>query len=89
MKWRIEFSRRASKFTRKNQLTDTIVELITKFLRARIGDNKIPDTKYLKGQWKGFYRIRKARIRIIFELDKQNKVVYIESIDKRDKVYRK
>ena len=89
MKWRIDFSPRASKFARKNKLTDTVKELILKFLRARRGDNNIPDTKYLKGKWKGYYRIRKAGIRIIFQFDNVNKMVYIEAIDWRNKAYRK
>lgn len=47
-----------------------------------------PDVKMLKGKWKGYYRIRLSDIRILFDLDKDNKLVFVESIDWRDRAYR-
>lgn len=88
MKWRIEYSNRAEKFARKNDLLAVVNELISKFLKARSHGSSVPDVKVLKGKWKGYYRIRHSDIRIVFELDRDNKVVFVETIDRRDKAYR-
>jgi len=45
--------------------------------------------KKLKGSWTGYYRIRKGKIRIIFDVDYKNKTVFIEKIDFRGDVYKK
>jgi len=45
------------------------------------------DVKKLKGSWTGYYRIKKGKIRIIF--DYKNKAVFIEKIDFRGDVYKK
>lgn len=45
--------------------------------------------KKLKGSWAGYYRIRKGKIRIIFDVDYKNKAVFIEKIDFRGDVYEK
>ena len=46
------------------------------------------DIKKLKGQWKGFYRIRKGKIRIIAGFNFEYKAVFIERIDHRGNVYK-
>jgi len=88
MKWRIEFSNRAGKFARKHGLMDTVTNQIVLFLKTLNGNPGAPDVKMLKGKWKGYYRIRISDIRIVFDLDKDKKVVFVESIDRRDKAYR-
>ena len=89
MNWRIEFSNKAEKFARKHNLLDKVQDLIVRFLKAREGYPGAPDFKYLKGKWKGYYRIRHSDVRILFDLDRENRIVYIEAIDRRNKVYRK
>jgi mRNA-degrading endonuclease RelE of RelBE toxin-antitoxin system len=84
MKWRIEFSNRADKFARKHGLLDTVTELIVTFLRVR---NDM-DVKVLKGKWKGYHRIRHSDIRVIFDLDTEKRIVFVDTIARRDNAYR-
>jgi mRNA interferase RelE/StbE len=44
--------------------------------------------KKLEGKWKGFYRMRIGKIRIIFEIDKENWELNIFEIDNRGDVYK-
>lgn len=89
MSWRINTSKHAEKFLAKNEFTiDEIRELIGKVLRYFQGEDINVDLKKLKGEWKGFYRIRSGRIRIIAEFDFDNSVVFIEKIDWRGNAYK-
>jgi mRNA interferase RelE/StbE len=45
------------------------------------------DVKKLKGDWQGFYRMRKGELRIIFELDFDEHLIYIARVDHRGGVY--
>lgn len=46
------------------------------------------DIKKLKGKWKGFYRVRSGRMRIIAEFNFENSIVFIEEIDWRGNAYK-
>lgn len=46
------------------------------------------DIKRLEGEWKGFLRMRIARIRVIFCIDKEHDVVLVYEIDHRVDVYK-
>lgn len=46
------------------------------------------DIRKLKGEWSGYYRIRKGKLRIIFTIEKENKIIFIERIDYRGEVYK-
>jgi mRNA interferase RelE/StbE len=46
------------------------------------------DLKRLVGEWEGYYRLRKGRLRIIFELNKIDKVLFVDRIDFRGDVYK-
>jgi len=88
MKWNIEYSRQAIKFAEEHNILDTIKEEITKFLLKMNGLNLNIDVKKLLGTWKGYFRIRKGKIRIIFNVNKWGKSLYIEKIDFRGDVYK-
>ena len=89
MSWRIETSKDAEKFLEKNELTiKEVKELVVKTIRYFQGEDTNVDIKKLKGKWKGFYRVRSGRIRIITEFDFENSVVFIEEIDWRGNVYK-
>jgi len=65
-----------------------VKEELKKFLiKIRGGDVNI-DLKKLVGDWEGYYRLRKGRLRIIFEVNKNEKVLFIERIDFRGDVYK-
>ncbi|MFH1462661.1 MAG: type II toxin-antitoxin system RelE/ParE family toxin [bacterium] len=89
MRWRIDISRNAEKFLTKNKLTiDEIQELVSRAIRYFQKENINVDIKKLKGKWRGFYRIRSGRMRIIAEFHFENSVVFIEEIDWRGNVYK-
>ena len=64
-------------------------EELSKFIKRTKDKDINVDVKKLKGSWAGYYRIRKGKIRIIFDVDYKNKAVFIEKIDFRGDVYEK
>jgi mRNA interferase RelE/StbE len=87
MKWEIGFSREAEKFLKRKSIRPEVVAEITKFLKRMKGKQISVDVKKLKGDWQGFYRIRKGELRIIFELDFDEHLIYIARVDHRGGVY--
>lgn len=89
MSWRINLSRNAEKFLDKNALTiDEVRQLVRRAINYFQGEDLNIDIKKLKGAWRGFYRIRSGRIRIIAEFNFEDSVVFIEEIDWRGGVYK-
>ena len=89
MNWRIDFSASSLKFLKKNNLKENfIIEEIKLVLRKFKGENININVKKLKGEWKGFYRIRSGKIRIIAEFQFEQNRVYIEEIDWRGNIYK-
>jgi mRNA interferase RelE/StbE len=44
--------------------------------------------KKLVGEWEGYYRLRKGKLRIIFAPNKIDKVLFVDRIDLRGDVYK-
>lgn len=88
MKWRIDYSRDAEKFVEKQNIRIEIREELKKFLMKMKGENVNIDLKKLSGEWEGYYRLRKGKLRIIFEPSKTDKVLFVEKIDFRGDVYK-
>ncbi len=88
MKWRIEYSRDAEKFIDKQDVHIEVREELKKFLIKMKGGNVNIDLKKLVGDWEGYYRLRKGKLRIIFELNKNERVLFVEKIDFRGDVYK-
>ena len=89
MSWRVDLSRDAEKFLGKNKLTVSEVrEVVVKAIHYFQGEDININIKKLKGEWRGFYRVRTGRIRIIAEFDFENSVVFIEEIDWRGNAYK-
>ena len=89
MNWHIDFSESSLKFLKKNNLKeDLITEKIKLVLRKFKGENININVKKLCGEWKGFYRIRVGKLRIIFECQFENCRIYVEEIDWRGNVYK-
>jgi len=42
----------------------------------------------LWGEWEGRLRIRKGKIRIIFTLNKEDRIIFVERVDFRGDVYK-
>lgn len=88
MKWRIDYSRDAEKFIKKQNIYDEVREEIKKLLVRMKGENVNVDLKKLGGEWEGYYRIRKGRLRIIFVPNKNEGILFVEKIDFRGDVYK-
>jgi len=88
MKWRIDYSRDAEKFIEKQNIRLDVREELKKFLMKIKGENVNIDIKKLSGEWEGYYRLRKGKLRIIFEPNKTDKVLFVERIDFRGDVYK-
>jgi len=52
------------------------------------GEPVTVDVKKLKGDWQGFYRIRKGKLRIILKIDFDEHFIYVARVDHRGKVYK-
>jgi mRNA-degrading endonuclease RelE of RelBE toxin-antitoxin system len=88
MKWEIGFSREAEKFLKRENIRPDAIAEIKNFLRRLKGEPVSVDVKKLKGEWIGFYRVRKGKLRIIFELNFEEHQIYVARIDYRAGVYK-
>ena len=88
MKWNIEYSRHADKFIEREGIRVTVREQIKGFLKKIRGERVNIDVKKLKGKWKGYLRIRKGKLRVIFAVDFEDKALYVERVDFRGKAYK-
>lgn len=88
MKWSIEYSRDAERFIEKQNIRIVVREELRKFLIKMKGGNVNIDLKKLTGDWTGYYRLRKGKLRIIFEVNKIEKNLFVEKIDFRGDVYK-
>ncbi len=86
--YRIEFARKAAKFYER---TDAVTARRLNLIFERLSEDplNLPNTKHLKGELLGSYRIRMGEIRIVYSVDDENKAVYIEVIGFRGDVYKK
>jgi len=88
MKWRIDYSREAEKFIESQHIRAEVSEQLKRFLMKMKGGIVNIDLKKLSGEWEGYYRLRKGRLRIIFEIDKTDQVLFVDRIDFRGDVYK-
>ncbi len=89
MSWRVDFSSRSLKFLAQNNLSeDFILREIELALRKFQGENININIKKLKGEWRGFYRIRSGKLRAIVEFNFDLRQAYIEAVDWRGNVYK-
>lgn len=67
MKWDIEYSKRANDFIEGHGIKDKVRESVKNFILKITGTNINIDIKKLKGEWAGYYRIRKGKLRIVLK----------------------
>lgn len=77
MKWEIEYSKRADDFVEEHGIREKVRESIKSFILKITGSNINLDIKKLKGEWAGYYRIRKGKIRIILKPDTISKSILL------------
>ena len=90
MKWRLDVSREAEKFLDKNETTtiQDIALLVGRAIRYFQREDTNIDIKKLKGEWRGFYRIRSGKLRVTAEFNFEDSVVFVERIDWRGNAYK-
>lgn len=92
MKLEIRYSRSSEKFLSNNPTLineSEINQLIIRSIKSIYGVEPLTvDLKSLKGEYKGYYRIRKGSIRIIFHLERKEIIsVFVDNIDFRGSAY--
>ena len=89
MTFRIDFSKESLKFINNNDIEENdIIEDVFKVVEKLKGKNVNIDLKKMRGEWKGFYRLRLGKKRIIFQIDFNAKEIFIDRIDFRGVVYK-
>ncbi len=48
----------------------------------------VSDVKPMAGQWAGYYRVRQGNQRILFWVDRESRIVYVDHIGLRGDVYK-
>jgi len=87
--WQVDFSKSSLKFLIKNNLSEGyIIERIKLALRKFKREEVNIDIKKLRGKWKGFYRIRDGKLRIIAEFQFEEFRIYVDQVDWRGQVYK-
>ncbi len=88
MSWSVDYSKDADKFLSKNSNLKTgIKNEIKKFIRKISGETVSIDFKRLHGEWTGFCRIRKGKVRILLKINDKEKNIIVFNIDFRGSVY--
>jgi mRNA interferase RelE/StbE len=85
---RIVVHRRAAKYLKSlsNPLQKRIKLVLSQLSEAPLD---YPGVIRMAGDWSGFYRIRVGSIRVIFWVDENEDVIYIDHIGSRGDVYKK
>ena len=88
MRWHIKFAKRATIFSDKNNISkEQMFGIIILAIRNFQGEVVSIDIRKMKGEWEGFYRIRKGKWRLIAEFDFDSNSVFIEDVDWRGNIY--
>jgi len=86
---RIDFSARAEKFLKQNQISrENIFKLLSLAIKKFQGEKVNIDIKKMKGKWEKFHRIRKGEMRIIANFDFDNSSIFVDVIDWRGSAYK-
>jgi mRNA interferase RelE/StbE len=86
MSYEILIPKKVEKFINSLQNHESIKEKL-KLLKGFKSSQKLNlDIKSMKGEWRGYYRLRIGDVRFIFKII-ENKIIFIEEADYRGKVY--
>ena len=88
MKWNIEYSKRANDFIDEHGIRDKVKYSIKGFILRITVSNINIDVKKLKGEWAGYYLIRKGKVRIVLRLDSESRIIFVDIVDFRGSVYK-
>ena len=90
---RLNYEKKADKFLPRNSnrlSKDDVKLLVIKAVKKLTGKNVNVDLAKMKGEYEGYFRIRKGDLRIIFNADEDKNLitVTITNIDLRRSVYK-
>ena len=88
MKWTVRYSKQTSKFLEKNSIDSLDSDIRKAIKKVVIMENTNINIKKMKGEWKGFYRIRQGDLRIIMRFEAEKKIVFVHRIGWRGNVYK-
>jgi len=88
MSWKIEYSKRSIDFVEDHGIEAAVRDSIKNFILKITGLNININAKKLKGEWSGYYRIRKGKIRIIIKPHIESKLIFVDIVDFRGNVYK-
>ena len=93
MAWKIKIHRRALRFLEelpedRRRLIEEKLQVLLEALECGVIPYRRLDIRRLRGEWKGFLRLRIGNIRIIFRIDFDAKTIYVYHIHYRGKVYK-
>jgi len=93
LEWQVKVHRRAYRFLedlpedRRSLVEEKLKELVEALEHGVLPYRRL-DIRRLRGEWKGFLRLRVGNIRVIFRLDFENKIVYVYNIHYRKSAYK-
>lgn len=88
--WKYYFSKRSIKELDRSDThtSDSIKQEIKNIGDWLNGESALlVDIKKLKGKWKGYFRLRSGKTRVIFSFDKDDKIIKIHDIGSRGDIY--
>jgi len=89
MPWKINISKSADKFLKKEKFNDEqLIILLKRFLANLQGSEEHVNVRKMKGRWLGYHRIKIGKIRIIVKVDFGERLIYVDRIDFRGSVYK-
>ena len=85
--YKVKIHKLAAKYYKKlgHKSKKKLNESVTEIIKNPFGSNKI---KRLKGRLEGKYRYVIGNLRIIYSVDEEEKVIYIEAIGPRGDIYK-
>jgi mRNA-degrading endonuclease RelE of RelBE toxin-antitoxin system len=87
--YKVIFSKKSKAFLEKNPgYKSKALDISKQFVKLISGEKENIDVKKMKGEWKGFYRVRSGKIRIMLSIDIDTEVLYVERIGFRGDVFK-
>jgi mRNA interferase RelE/StbE len=83
--YQVKLSKQAVKMIKK--LNEPVLSKVKSKLKSLENWPIKADVKAMKGNYKGYYRLRIGNIRVIFYPDPKSKVIYIDAIGFRGDMY--
>jgi mRNA interferase RelE/StbE len=85
--YKVTVHRRAARYLKKlpSNEKDNVKKALRKLSENPFGSREV---KCMVGEWKGYYRIRLGNIRVIFWIDEEDKMIYVDHISPRGDVYK-